>query len=144
MRFFKRRRKDIDPEDYLKIKYRAVDANNLMRNFLLDSRLAEAQQLSTIIGLPSLDDEDMEEEIAEAEYRCLKVAPVTPLLHFLTDTLAHAVIEYFYTVSDVEVTDEEREAIGSLFGRVCLASSIAAVSQLEDLGIINYEYEVVE
>lgn len=108
--------------------------------FLLDSRIAESQQLGTLLGLPILSEEDAAEEAAESQVRADRIAPMSPLIALFTSSMTTAVVEYLRTMTDNELTDAESMAMQELLERVTLSATLGSISQLEDLGLVRYTY----
>lgn len=113
-----------------------------LQRFLLDSRIAESQQLGTLLGLPPMSEEQSVEEQDASDERAERLAPVAPLICFYSSSLTDAVTEYMRTVtSGMGLNEEAAAVIGELVYRVSLAAALGTVSQLEDLGLIDYTFE---
>ena len=121
---------------------KVINRESLLLNFIFDSRLSEAQQLAAILGLPMLSEEEMAEAESESEVRALRLSPILPIIDYLSSSLSNSIVEYFSTVAEEGLNEEETFLMEEVIGRVCLASTMASISQLEDLGIISYEYGV--
>ena len=112
-----------------------INSFEVTRNFILDSRISEAQQLSTLLGLPEVT----EQAVAESEARSRKVAHLLPLITYLAAALTTGVMSYYDTVSPWkdELNDEEKLAMQSWVTRVCVSCTLGALSQLEELELIE-------
>lgn len=110
-----------------------------LARFLMDTGMPEYQQLQTILGLGPLD--DVEEE-SNSEERLYAVSPMQPLARLFCASLAVAAMEYLRSTSDGEafLDDEELSGVVSLLHRVSYAATIGTITQLEDLGLIEYTY----
>lgn len=109
--------------------------------FLLDSRVGETQQLATIIGLPPMSEAEYVKEHAASESRLRKVSPLTPLLSTYAYVMSGSVMEYLSMTSDYTTSPDDAPALTELVRRITLATSLGAVTQLHDLGLIQYTYE---
>jgi hypothetical protein len=112
-----------------------LDSYEMTRNFILDSRIMEAQQLSTLLGLPEVT----AEAVAESEKRANKVAHLLPLVTYLAAALTTGVMSYYDTVSPWpdELNDEEKLAMQAWVMKVCVSCTLGALSQLEELELIE-------
>lgn len=116
-----------------------VDSEAIIRRFLLDGRMAEAQQLGTLVGLSPVDAETAAEEQAESDARARRVAPFVPIITLFSSVMAGSVIEYLRTVMDDQsMSDDEAEAMAELMQKMCLSTAVGTVTQLEDLGLLHY------
>lgn len=112
-----------------------IGSSELTRNFILDSRVMEAQQLSTLLGLPEIT----EEAIADSEDRSRRVAHLLPLVTYLASTLTTGVMAYYDTVSPFqgELTEEEKLAMQTWVTKVCVSCTLGALAQLNELELIE-------
>lgn len=112
-----------------------IGSSQLTRNFLLDSRIAEAQQLSTLLGLPEITDD----AIAESERRSRKVAHLLPLVTYLAASLTTGVMSYYDTVSPWKdsMTEEEKLAMQTWITKVCVSCTLGSLAQLDELELIE-------
>lgn len=131
MRLF--RKKKQEPREVV-----LVSARSILHRFLLDSQMQEAQQLGTLLGLPPLEDADVEEE-ASAE-RIAAAAPLLPIIYYFTTSISASVSEYFRTMGKDEMTEDQSALLTSLMSRVTMSAVLGSVCQLEDMGLIEYTY----
>lgn len=112
-----------------------IGSSELTRNFILDSRVMEAQQLSTLLGLPEVT----EEAIADSEERSRRVAHLLPLVTYLASTLTTGVMAYYDTVSPFrgELTEDEKLAMQTWVTKVCVSCTLGALAQLNELELIE-------
>lgn len=119
-----------------------VDVEMMVRRFLLDVRLAESQQLTTLLGLSPLDEEQEAEELSESDARARRVAHLVPIIDLLASVMAGSVIEYLRTISPSleDIDDEGASQIADLMQKTCLSTAVGALSQLEDIGLVKYSH----
>ena len=127
---------------YLLLSQQVKDnTDSSLWRFLLDSRVGETQQLATIIGLPPMSEAEYVKEHAASESRLAEVAPLVPLLSTFAYIMSGSVMEYLSMTSDYTTSPGDAPALAELVRRITLATSLGAVTQLEDLGLIQYTYE---
>lgn len=138
MRFWKRARRARQDRRVAAV----VDIESLIRRFLLDGRMAEAQQLGTLLGLAPLDPDIEAEELSESDDRAQRVAHLVPILDLLSSVMAGSVVEYLRTISSSleDLDDESASQIADLMQKTCLSTTVGAISQLEDLGLVKYSH----
>lgn len=154
MKFWKKKEKTEEPEEKTPeqilaeelvaalMSFKVVSGKEVARRFIMDSRLAEGQQLSTLLGLPPLGEEEAAEEQAESDARTLRAAHLTPFVFYLSEIMGRTVVEYLRTMSSEQVMDDtEADRMSDLLVRVCAANTIGSLAQLEDLGFIKYVTE---
>lgn len=131
MRFFRRKRR-------ASVTVTSVSGSSMMHRFLLDSQITDAQSLSLLLGLAPLEDPD--EEQALSNERLMKAAVVIPIVRTFSEALAYAVVEYFRTHSEHvnDLTDEQAAVLRMMLDTVATSSALGTVTQLEDIGLINY------
>lgn len=112
-----------------------VDPSTLTKEFILDSRLVEAQQLGTLLGLPEITEEDA----AASEARSKKVSHLLPLVSFFAIYLSSGVMAYYDTVSPNrhELTEEEQALMRNWVATVSIGCVLGVLSQLEELELIR-------
>lgn len=130
-------------KDYLKYKQAKkrvaalmkLNSSEVTRDFVLDSRLLEAQQLSALLGLPEITEED----VAASNERARRVSHLVPLVAFFASALSTGVMEYYDTVSPWknDLTEEERVAMEAWVAKVGLSCTIGVLSQFESLELIK-------
>lgn len=115
-----------------------VDSTVLMHRFLLDTRMPESQQLSLILGLTPMEDPD--EEAYLSDERVKRAALLSPVITLLADNFALALVEFLrlHGDPDSQVGDTEAEVLESIIATAATATALGAVTQLEDIGLINY------
>jgi len=112
-----------------------VNSLELTRNFILDCRILEAQQLSTLLGLPEIDDA----ALASSEERSRKIAHLVPVITYLAAALTTGVMEYYDTVSpfEADLTEEEKLAMQTWVTKVCVSCTVGSLAQLDYLELIE-------
>lgn len=136
MKLFKRRRSARQPVT----GYQILDTVKMLQRFLLDCRISESQQLSTLLGLPPMDADDALKEKLQSDERIRRAMPLIPIVSILTSALTSSIVEYMSTMSGGLFEAEESEAILDLFNRVALANAIGVVTTLEDIGFVHYPH----
>lgn len=115
--------------------------SDIIHRFLLDSRISEAQQLSTLLGLKPMVAEQAVEEQSESDARVLHAQPLVPILYMFSSAIAGSVTEYLQTMSaTAALSEDEAAAMADLLHKMCLSTALGTVTQLEDLGLIRYSY----
>ena len=111
-----------------------------MNRFLLDCRVMEFQQLSAILGLNPFDEEQYNSESEESAERCARVSPLLPLVGLLSSALSSSVVEYLNITKEPDIEIEDIDAIADLINQISVANAVGALTTLEDLGVISYNY----
>jgi len=107
----------------------------VLRDFLLDSRIAEAQQMSTLLGLPEVT----AQAAAHSEERAERIAHLTPIVAVFAGALASGVAHYYDTVDAFKegMTPDELLAMQVWIGRVAMACTLGSLSQLQELDLLE-------
>lgn len=138
MSIFKKRK---DSSRHPVMPLAAVNVDIALHRFLLDTGLAEYQQLGTLAGLSPMDEEEAAEERAESDARAIRLIPLLPLLSMYSSVLSTSTVEYLRTLSDGEgLSDDEAERMMGMLSRLTMSALMGSVSQLEDLGLVRYSY----
>lgn len=113
----------------------AMSAQSILKGFILDTHLMEGQQLTTLLGLPEIT----EEEINESHERTQKVDDSLPLILFFSAHLAQSVMSYQDAVTPWTegMSEEEKQAIEVWLAKVMTANTIGILSQFNDLKLIE-------
>jgi hypothetical protein len=116
-------------------KLMEVDSASITRDFILDSRLLEAQQLSTLLGTTEVT----AESVAASDERSSQVAHFRPLVAYFAASLSTGVMAYYDTVSPFqdELTDEEKLAMETWVARVAASCTLGTLAQLHALDLIE-------
>lgn len=118
-----------------------VTVPDMLFRFLLDSGLTEAQQLQTLLGLSPLP--YPEREARESDLRLKAVSPMMPFVALCSTAMSSAVVDYIRTVdsdSYSDIPDEAADSIADLISRVAMSNTIGILTQLYDLGFLDYTY----
>lgn len=112
-----------------------IDSAEATKGFILDSRLLEAQQLGTLLGLPEITQEDM----TASEQRSRTVSHLLPLVTYFASSLTAGVMAYYDTVSPHkgELTEEEQTYMQAWIARVSVSCTLGVLSQLAALDLIE-------
>ncbi len=111
----------------------ALDSSVIIRDFLLDSRLIEAQQLSMLLGLPEIT----ESAVEASEARSRRIGHLLPLVTYFATSLSSGVMAYFDTVAGQELSKDEQEAMAAWVAKVSISCTLGVLSQLEELDLIK-------
>jgi len=109
--------------------------SEITRNFILDARIVEAQQLSTLLGLPEITEEALE----QSDLRSRRVAHLLPLVTLFAASLTTGVMSYYDTVSPLknEMTEEQKLTMQSWITKVCVSCTLGTLAQFNDLNLIE-------
>lgn len=116
-----------------------VSGPDMLHRFLLDSQIDDAQALSLLLGLPPLEDPD--EEVSLSNERVVRAAIVIPIVRTFSQAMAYSVVEMFRTHdadTDDALTDRQAAVLKAMIDTVATSTALGTVTQLEDLGLINY------
>lgn len=120
-----------------------MTTEEVIRRFLIDCRFAETQQLATLIGISPLDPDAMLAEQDKSDERLRRAAFFTPFVAVTSGVLVESVMEYLHLMADMEVPKETVDSLTTLINRLVFANAIGTVTQLEDLGLIQYTNDKV-
>lgn len=115
-------------------------ALSTVREFLLDSRLSDAIEVSTLLGVPPVSDEVAEMEQRQSDARYARVMYLAPLLHSYAHTMAAGVVSFLMAQSDPEPTPEALEKWQTVVGLLepaCMATLIGGVTQMVDKRLLR-------
>lgn len=112
-----------------------IRSSELTRDFILDSRLLEAQQLSALLGLPEITSEAVD----QSEERSRRVSHLLPLVSYFASALTTGVMAYYDTVSPWkdELSEEEKIAMQIWISKVSVSCTLGSLSQLDALDLIE-------
>lgn len=116
------------------------DISARMREFILDSQIQNAHELSVILGCPHISEEVMEREEEESDKRVDKISHLVPLLYAQAHALAEGTIEYQRSNLSDEMKglpDELWWESKKTMEQLALAVLVGSVSQLVELGLIE-------
>lgn len=116
-------------------KLQTLDSGEITKDFLLDSRLLEAQQLSMLLGLPEITEDD----VKASEDRSRRVSHLLPLVTYFAASLSTGVMEYYDTISPWknELSAEERLTMEVWVSRVSVSCALGILAQFEELDLIK-------
>lgn len=118
------------------LRLQAIDGHDVMRDFILDCRISEGQQLNMLLGLEVTPD-----DVERSQVRTKRVAHLTPIVSFLASSLVTSVMEYYETVSPFkeELNDEERAAITTWISKISASCALGVLSTLDHLELLRVE-----
>jgi hypothetical protein len=116
------------------------DVSAKLREFILDSQIQNAHELSIILGCGKISDELAEREEEESEKRVDRISHLIPLLFAHAHALAEGSIEY-----QKANLPEELKGLSSdmwiesrkLMEQIAMSALVGSVSQLVDLGLVK-------
>lgn len=113
----------------------SLNPHSVIKDYLLDTQLAEQQQLATLLGLPEITDEDAQRSAERVE----QVNDSLPLILFFSTHLATSVMEYYQTVSpwDAPIDEAEKQKIEVWLAKILTANTIGILSQFVDLKLME-------
>lgn len=114
-------------------KLMEMDSSTILRDFILDTRLLEAQQVSTLLGLPEIT----QEAIDKSKERGRRIDHLFPIIVFLAATFSTGVMNYYSVVNSDLNSDEENRAIEAWVTKVSTSCMLGLLSQLEALDLIE-------
>ena len=115
-------------------KLQSLDTQEILRDFILDTRLWEAQQVGTLLGLPEIT----KESVDAADERFKNVGHLMPLIAYLSATFAVGVMGYYDTVyADVEESSEHRMVVEGWVAKITTAATLGMISQFDALDLIE-------
>lgn len=122
------------------IVMKAVNGADMMHRFLLDSQIADSQSLALLLGLTPMEDPD--EEAALSTERVVRAALLLPILRTFSQGISYSIVEFFrlHSTGFDELTEEQAETLRDLLDTVTLATAFGSLTQLEEIGLISYEW----
>lgn len=115
------------------------DISNRLRAFVLDTQLPDAHEIAVILGCSVISDEVAEREEEESDKRLERIAHMIPLIYAHAHTISEGTIALQrQTLEDADkVPDEIWEATRQMVEKVSLATTLATVSQIVDMGFVK-------
>jgi hypothetical protein len=116
------------------------DVSAKLREFILDSQVQNAHELSVILGCGKISDELAEREEEESDKRVERISHLIPLLYAHAHALAEGSIEYQKSNLPPELqslSDEMWIESRKLMEQIAISALVGSVSQLVDLGLLK-------
>ena len=126
-----------------KKKTEIVNASNLnsnLREFLFDSQIDNAKEISVLLGATPISDELMEREQDESDSRVKEISFLLPLLYAYSNLIAKGLIQYQKdTMPEIFKTlpPEALSGTHKMLQEASLSTLIGALSQLVNLGYVE-------
>lgn len=120
------------------------DVSARLREFILDSQIQNAHELSVILGCGKISDELAEKEEEESDKRVSKISHLIPLLFAHAHALAEGSIEFQKNNLPTELkslSDEMWIESRKLMEQIAMSALVGSVSQLVDLGLLKLPKE---
>jgi hypothetical protein len=116
------------------------DVSAKLREFILDSQIQNAHELSVLLGCGKISDELAEREEEESDKRVARINHLIPLLFAHAHALAEGSIEYQKSNLPEELkslSDEMWQESRKLMEQIAISALVGSVSQLVDLGLVK-------
>lgn len=120
------------------------DVSAKLREFILDSQIQNAHELSVILGCGRISDELAEKEEEESDKRVERISHLIPLLFAHAHALAEGSIEYQKSNLPPELkslSDEMWIESRKLMEQIAMSALVGSVSQMVDLGLLKLPKE---
>jgi len=120
------------------------DVSAKLREFILDSQIQNAHELSVILGCGKISDELAEREEEESDKRVQRISHLIPLLFAHAHALAEGSIEFQKTNLPPELkslSDDMWIESRKLMEQIAMSALVGSVSQLVDLGLLKLPKE---
>jgi hypothetical protein len=120
------------------------DVSAKLREFILDSQIQNAHELSVILGCGKISDELAEKEEEESEKRVERISHLIPLLFAHAHALAEGSVEYQRANLPPELkelSDEMWIESRKMMEQIAMSALVGSVSQLVDLGLVKLPKE---
>lgn len=112
----------------------------LIRQSIYDTMLTPPEDIAVAMGLPPISDEVSEMEERASDERISRLSALLPFIDSHSDITSHIITSAYFLGSEEYGDDiklEELEEMGKLFKLVSRSSTIAALSTLVDLGLVE-------
>ena len=116
------------------------DVSAKLREFILDSQIQNAHELSVLLGCGRISEELAEREEEESDKRVEKISHLIPLLFAHAHALAEGSIEYQKANLPEELknlSDDMWQESRKLMEQIAISALVGSVSQLVDLGLVK-------
>jgi len=117
-----------------------AEINARIRGFILDSQMADAHDISVILGCGPISEEIAEKEEEESDKRLDKISHLMPMIYAHSQALAQGSIEYQRSnvpESLQSLPDELWWDSRKLLEQVSSAAIVGSISQLVDMGLLS-------
>lgn len=134
---FKSRRKKNQP----KVTFRPVmTIEDSIYKFALDTRLLPPAEVREWMNLAPLNDDALDEDSAESLARLKALAPLHPLIEEFSKTTASMILTALTNEDSDSHSESDINDMLTIIRAATYTSSLATVTQLEDLGVIEYRF----
>lgn len=130
-----------------KAKYQQITSVNqikaYLREFILDSQIPNAEELSRQLGCTPISDEVLEREEDESELRVERISHLIPLLYGYAALFSEAFVssievpDELNTPENKKLTSSITRAVQTMFEDAMSHLLIGSVSQMVDLGLLE-------
>jgi hypothetical protein len=110
-----------------------------MRGFILDSQIPHGHEISELLGCSFISDEVAEREEEESDNRVEKIAYLIPLVYAYAHTLAEGLVIHQREMlpDDEDIPEEIWTQSNALFEKIAMATTLGALSQIVDMGLLE-------
>jgi hypothetical protein len=110
-----------------------------IREFLMDSQIPDAHELSLILGCSVISDELLEHEEDQSDIRTEVVAHLVPMLYAFAHLMSEAAVENQKAdeIDGVKIPGELWDVTKKTMEHVAMWAMLGAVSQLVDMGFLQ-------
>jgi hypothetical protein len=111
-----------------------------MRAFLLDIKVPNYEEVIQRFGIPT-GGETHPVDIEASEERIARLAPLRMLLHNFAHLATASVEINLREHADIDEVDEVMQPLMRLVESAAYTSLLASIAQMEDMGLITYNWE---
>lgn len=134
---FKSRRKKSHPKITIN---QVMSVEDSIYKYALDTRLLPPAQVREWMNLAPLNDDALGEDSAESLARLKALAPLHMLIEEFSKTTASMILTALTNEDSDSHSESDVNDMMTIIRAATYTSSLATVTQLEDLGIIEYRF----
>jgi len=117
-----------------------LSVDDYLYKYALDTRLLNPTLIRDMLDLVPAPEDVLDEDSAESTARLKALAALNPIIEEYSKTTAALILTSFSHNEDYMVSEDEVNDMLTIIRYASYTSSIATVTQLEDLGIIEYKF----
>jgi len=117
-----------------------LSVDDYLYKYALDTRLLNPTLIRDMLDLVPAPEDVLDEDSAESTARLKALAALNPIIEEFSKTTAALILTSFSHNEDYMVSEDEVNDMLTIIRYASYTSSIATVTQLEDLGIIEYKF----
>ena len=119
---------------------KVVSPEDFIYKYALDTRLLSPTLIRDILDLVPAPEDVLDEDSAESMARLKAVLPITPIVEEFSKTTAALVLASLTQGDGYHVSDDEVHDMMAVIQVASYTASLATVTQLEELGVIEYRF----